>query len=73
MIVNSICPGLVHTDIGHAIASRSWLLKFGVPLYLLILGKTSDHGARTYVNAALKPESDHVSNTHILFNIDGLN
>ncbi|KAI1110621.1 hypothetical protein F5Y14DRAFT_345533 [Nemania sp. NC0429] len=59
VIVNSICPGLVNTNIGHSISQTSLAMKVGVPVYLKILGKSPDSGARFCVAAALKPSESH--------------
>jgi NAD(P)-dependent dehydrogenase (short-subunit alcohol dehydrogenase family) len=59
VVVNSVCPGLVHTDIGRAIANQSRLMKIVVPVYLSILGKSPDYGARFYVTAALRSKEEH--------------
>ncbi|KAI1826993.1 hypothetical protein F4861DRAFT_494685 [Xylaria intraflava] len=59
VIVNSTCPGVVRTDIGRTIAQSSWFMRFAVPAYLRVLGKSTDYGARFYVRAALKPIESH--------------
>ena len=61
VIVNSVCPGMVKTDIGRNIATRSWFHSLCVYLTLLTTAKTADSGARICVMAALKPKEDHVS------------
>jgi hypothetical protein len=77
--VNSVCPGIVNSDIGRVIAGRSGFMKIGVPLYMRILGKSTDSGARAYVNAARTPVEEHVSENLDLYtmaesmnNIDGV-
>ncbi|KAF1962885.1 NAD(P)-binding protein [Byssothecium circinans] len=59
VIVNSVCPGMVKTDIGRHIASRSWFYALGVWMTLLITAKSADSGARICVTAALKPKENH--------------
>ncbi|KAH8805422.1 putative short chain dehydrogenase/ reductase [Xylogone sp. PMI_703] len=61
VIVNSVCPGLVYTDIARTIVSQSLLMKLGVPLYLGGLGKSADYGARFYVSASLTSKQEHAS------------
>ena len=61
VIVNSVCPGMVKTDIGRHIASRSWFHALCVWVTLLITAKSADSGARICVTAALKPKENHVS------------
>ncbi|KAK3318787.1 hypothetical protein B0H66DRAFT_249760 [Apodospora peruviana] len=59
VVVNSVCPGMVKTDIGRHIASRSWFHSLCVYLTLLITAKSADSGARICVTAALKPKENH--------------
>lgn len=61
VIVNSVCPGMVHTDIGRQIASRSRIHALLVYLTLVITAKTPNSGARIILQAALKPKENHVS------------
>lgn len=61
VIVNTVCPGLVKTDLGRSISKMSWLMQLFVPMYLGILGKSADHGARFYIAAARTSEDKHVS------------
>ncbi|GAW25411.1 putative short-chain dehydrogenase reductase family protein [Rosellinia necatrix] len=59
VIVNSLCPGLVRTDIGRSVATRSRLTRLVVYIHLAIFGKTPDHGARICTTVALKPKENH--------------
>lgn len=59
VIVNSVCPGLVNTEIGRSIADQSWYMRLVTPFYLAIGGKSPDMGARFYVKAAMREEKDH--------------
>ncbi|KAI9692845.1 MAG: hypothetical protein M1822_004839 [Bathelium mastoideum] len=59
VLVNSVCPGLVKTDIGRAIAGQSWYMQIIVYLYMAILGKSPDFGARFYVAAACRSKKEH--------------
>ncbi|KAJ8105588.1 hypothetical protein ONZ43_g7371 [Nemania bipapillata] len=59
VIVNSVCPGMVKTDIGRLIAVRSWFHELSVWLTLLITAKTAESGSRICVMAALKPKENH--------------
>ncbi|KAI9146980.1 putative GMC oxidoreductase [Paramyrothecium foliicola] len=61
VIINSVCPGLVHTDIARDIVSQSWTLYIITRLALGILAKSADYGARAYVNAAYTSADDHIS------------
>ena len=62
VIVNTTCPGLVNTELGRSASNMSWLMRLVVPLYLSLLGKSADYGARFYVAAARTAEDEHVSN-----------
>ncbi|KAL1857093.1 hypothetical protein Daus18300_010436 [Diaporthe australafricana] len=59
VVLNSVCPGMVYTDIGRQISSRSWFHALIVWLTLVITAKTADSGARICVQAALKPKENH--------------
>ncbi|KAF2704101.1 NAD(P)-binding protein [Pleomassaria siparia CBS 279.74] len=59
VIVNSVCPGMVKTDIGQQIASPSWFHNLCVLLTILFTAKSADSGARICVTAALKPKESH--------------
>ena len=60
VIVNTVCPGLVNTDLGRSVTKLSWTMQLFVPAYFSLLGKTADYGARTYLIAALTSENAHV-------------
>ncbi|KAF2462907.1 NAD(P)-binding protein [Lindgomyces ingoldianus] len=70
VIVNPVCPGLVFTSIGRAIAERSIFMRFAVPIYCSILGKSADYGARFYVTAACTSTTDHGKYIQSLFGED---
>jgi hypothetical protein len=53
VIVNSVCSGLVYTDIARSIVSSSALMNVVLTLYLGRLGKSADYGAGFYVTSAL--------------------
>ncbi|KAK3385759.1 hypothetical protein B0H63DRAFT_473543 [Podospora didyma] len=61
VIVNSVCPGMVKTEIGANIASRSWFHALVTYFVLFVTAKTADSGARILVQAAQKPKENHVS------------
>ncbi|CAH0050431.1 unnamed protein product [Clonostachys solani] len=60
VIVNSVCPGTVNTNIAGHIADEGWSMKVGVATYMMISGKSPDAGARTFITASLLPEEHHV-------------
>ncbi|KAI1664106.1 hypothetical protein L13192_12047 [Pyrenophora tritici-repentis] len=59
VIVNTVCPGLVNTDLGRSVTKLSWTMQLFVPAYFSLLGKTADYGARSYLIAALTSENAH--------------
>ncbi|PWY83795.1 putative short chain dehydrogenase/ reductase [Aspergillus sclerotioniger CBS 115572] len=59
IIVNTVCPGLVATDLARDVARSSTLMQFLVPVYQGLLGKSADYGARFYVKAACMGEDGH--------------
>lgn len=61
MIVNSVCPGMVKTDIGRTVADQAWYMKALVWVYMTVTGKPPEYGARHYVKAAVRPKEEHVS------------
>ncbi|KAF3764374.1 putative short chain dehydrogenase/ reductase [Cryphonectria parasitica EP155] len=67
VIVNSVCPGLVSTDLPRSLVQRSWRVRALVFIYLGCLGKSADYGARLYVRAALTPREDHGKYIQSLF------
>ncbi|KIX08678.1 uncharacterized protein Z518_03335 [Rhinocladiella mackenziei CBS 650.93] len=67
VIINTVCPGLVATDIARSIVKSSPLMKIVVPIYLGFLGKSADYGARFYVTAACASQEQHGKNIQSLF------
>jgi hypothetical protein len=61
VIVNTVCPGLVSTNLGRAVSKLSWKMRLFVPIYFNVLGKSADYGARSYLIAARTSEDEHVS------------
>lgn len=61
VIVNSVCPGMVNTDVARSFAGQNWFMNILVWVYMSSSGKPPDYGARHYVKAALRPKEEHVS------------
>ncbi|KAH7371059.1 hypothetical protein BKA66DRAFT_573235 [Pyrenochaeta sp. MPI-SDFR-AT-0127] len=59
VIVNTVCPGLVTTDLGRRITNLSFTMQLFIPLYFTVLGKTPEYGARTYLMAARTSVAEH--------------
>ncbi|KAH8728018.1 putative short chain dehydrogenase/ reductase [Phaeosphaeriaceae sp. PMI808] len=67
VIVNSVCPGLVCSELGRSISSTSIFMRLSVPIYLGVLGKSADYGARFYITAARTMEYEHGKYIQSLF------
>ncbi|CAJ2505601.1 Uu.00g129950.m01.CDS01 [Anthostomella pinea] len=59
VIVNSVCPGIVYTDIASPKAHEPLLRQLVVRLFMTLIGKKPEYGARFYVKAALKTPEEH--------------
>ncbi|RAL64053.1 hypothetical protein DID88_003241 [Monilinia fructigena] len=58
IIVNSICPGMVKSNLGREY-NTNMAMKMGISLWSNLACKTTEGGARTYVLAALTSPSKH--------------
>ncbi|TEY62503.1 hypothetical protein BOTCAL_0161g00200 [Botryotinia calthae] len=58
VIVNSICPGMVKSDLGREY-NTGVVIGIMINLWMSLACKTTEGGARTYVLAALTPSSEH--------------
>lgn len=58
VIVNSMCPGTVATDLGRAYRTN-FIATLGINLILKVIFKTSEAGARTPVLAALTTSEEN--------------
>ncbi|CCD44252.1 hypothetical protein ACHAO1_004544 [Botrytis cinerea] len=58
VIVNSICPGMVKSDLGREYNTGA-VIGIMINLWMSLACKTTEGGARTYVLAALTPPSEH--------------
>jgi hypothetical protein len=59
--INTVCPGLVSSDLGRSIVKMSKLMQVLVPVHTGFLGKSADFGARLYISAARTSRGEHVS------------
>ncbi|KAI0505432.1 putative short chain dehydrogenase/ reductase [Xylaria bambusicola] len=67
VIVNSVCPGLVSTNLGRSITGTSRLMQVLSCLYLGLMAKSTDYGARFYVTAANTSQEEHGKYIQSLF------
>lgn len=54
VVVNAICPGIVKTDITRDAGTVA-------SIFVNILGKSPEYGARALIRAGLTTEAEHVS------------
>jgi NAD(P)-dependent dehydrogenase (short-subunit alcohol dehydrogenase family) len=54
VIVNAICPGIVKTDITRDAGTVA-------SIFVNVLGKSPEYGARALITAGLTTEAEHVS------------
>jgi hypothetical protein len=59
--MNTMCPGTVKTDLPRQYVDKSPFFRIAVAIYLALLGKSAEDGARTYMATALTKEAEHVS------------
>lgn len=61
VIINTMCPGLVNTDLSRSFAEKSAAFVVFKTVFYGLFGKSAANGARTYVAAGLTKEEEHVS------------
>lgn len=61
VILTSVCPGPVRTEISRSMQENSALARIAAPIFMTMVGKSPDYGARLYITAALTGPKDHVS------------
>lgn len=61
VIVNTMCPGLVKTDLSRHFAEKYAGFVVVTAIFQGLFGKSAADGARTYVAAGLTKEGEHVS------------
>ncbi|KAI3393359.1 hypothetical protein diail_4397, partial [Diaporthe ilicicola] len=61
VIVTSVCPGPVKTELSRSMQENSALAKVAAPIFMTMIGKSPDYGARTYLAGALAGPAEHVS------------
>lgn len=59
VIVNSCCPGLCQTDIGHNVTQNSWLMSMAAWMMFQLFARTSEQGSRTLVSSTTLGAESH--------------
>lgn len=61
VILTSVCPGPVKTELSRSMQENSVIARIAAPLFMSLVGKSPDYGARIYITGALAGPKDHVS------------
>lgn len=59
--MTSVCPGAVKTELSRSMQENSVLARIVAPLYMAMIAKSPDYGARIYLAGALAGPAEHVS------------
>ncbi|KAH8778905.1 hypothetical protein F5883DRAFT_600881 [Diaporthe sp. PMI_573] len=59
VIVTSVCPGPVKTELSRSMQENSVLARIAAPIFMNLVGKSPDYGARIYLAGALAEPADH--------------
>ncbi|KAI1376095.1 NAD(P)-binding protein [Hypoxylon crocopeplum] len=59
VIVNTMCPGIVNSDLPRNFTNKGLGFKVAVAVFTGLFGKSPSNGARTYVATGLTKESEH--------------
>ncbi|KAI1210315.1 NAD(P)-binding protein [Annulohypoxylon truncatum] len=59
VIINTMCPGLVASDLSRDLNKMGIVVALIAPIFLGIFAKSPSNGARTYMAACLTTESEH--------------
>ncbi|KAJ0125107.1 short-chain dehydrogenase reductase family protein [Diaporthe amygdali] len=59
VIVTSVCPGAVKTELSRSMQENSVLARIVAPLYMAMIAKSPDYGARIYLAGALAGPAEH--------------
>lgn len=63
VIVTSVCPGPVKTELSRSMQENSFVARIAAPIFMNLVGKSPDYGARIYLTGALAEPADHVRHT----------
>lgn len=61
VILTSVCPGAVKTELSRSMQENSVVARIAAPIFMNLVGKSPDYGARIYLTGALAEPKDHVS------------
>lgn len=56
-----MCPGAVKTELSRSMQENSFVARIAAPIFMNLVGKSPDYGARIYLTGALAGPKDHVS------------
>ncbi|KAI1269908.1 NAD(P)-binding protein [Xylariaceae sp. FL1019] len=59
VIINTMCPGMVATDLARHYKENSLLIRLLIPFLYALISKTPENGARTLITAGLTKESEN--------------
>ncbi|KAI1456126.1 NAD(P)-binding protein [Annulohypoxylon moriforme] len=59
VIINTMCPGIVASDLSRDLRRLGMAVVFAVTIFMGIFAKSPSNGARTYLAACLTKESEH--------------
>lgn len=56
-----MCPGAVKTELSRSMQENSFVARIAAPIFMNLVGKSPDYGARIYLTGALAGPKEHVS------------
>lgn len=59
VILTSVCPGAVKTELSRSMQENSVVARIAAPIFMNLVGKSPDYGARIYLAGALAGPKDH--------------
>ncbi|KAL1850436.1 hypothetical protein Daus18300_012914 [Diaporthe australafricana] len=59
VIVTSVCPGPVKTELSRSMQENSLLARVAAPIFMAMIGKSPDYGSRIYLAGALAGPAEH--------------
>ncbi|KAG6360257.1 hypothetical protein INS49_011313 [Diaporthe citri] len=59
VILTSVCPGAVKTELSRSMQENSFVARIAAPIFMNLVGKSPDYGARIYLTGALAGPKDH--------------
>ncbi|KAI7788827.1 short-chain dehydrogenase reductase family protein [Diaporthe eres] len=59
VILTSVCPGAVKTELSRSMQENSFVARIAAPIFMNLVGKSPDYGARIYLTGALAGPKEH--------------